>query len=282
VRVDWHLGRNDFTADASTTLLRLARRALEGLPLAFAFDRPRRVVSLAEGLDWPHPAALLTVRLHLPRLIEQSGSDLDVPLFVKKLGSLARLALSAAKQKRDFLRRHIHNRPFLEEGFLLDRARLVVAPVGLEAAAQMLLGHGLCSGGSAPEFARQVVQRLHSVLQQDGRACVLDTCVDSAPECEYETSLSENRGREIPVREACGLTAWDATAGAKSQLRAASVLHGVVGSGTAAVLLPEDALPSAEEIAELLTYAWKQTEVVRVRFVRMVRPQQQLAVPWEK
>ena len=60
------------------------------------------------------------------------------------------------------------------------------------------------------------------------------------------------------------------------------MLHGVVGSGTAAVLLPEEALPSAEEIAELLTYAWKQTEVVRLRFVRMVRPQQQLAVPWEK
>jgi len=54
--------------------------------------RPRRVVGLAEGLDRHHPASLLTVLLHLPRLIEQSGPEMDETIFLRKLGSLARLA----------------------------------------------------------------------------------------------------------------------------------------------------------------------------------------------
>src|SRR5207302_289603 len=60
VRLDWHLGERDFLADNATRLLRLARRALVGAPLAFVFDRLRRPVALAEGLDRQHPAVLLT------------------------------------------------------------------------------------------------------------------------------------------------------------------------------------------------------------------------------
>jgi hypothetical protein len=281
VRVDWHLGRSDFEPGSENVLLRLARRGLEGAPLAFAFDRHRRMIHLGEGLDRHHPATLLHVRLNLPRLVEQAGADLDAVLFVKKLGSLARLALSAAKQKRDFLRRHAHARPMLGEGFLLDRARLVVVPVGVEAVAQLLLGRGLCSGGSAPEFARQIVQRLQSVLRADGQACVLETSVDSAPEWPAAATPAPGRGREFAIREAAGLTAWDGSATPKSQLRAASVMQAVVQSGTATVLLPEAALPAPEEIAELLHYAWKQTEVVRVRFLRLAGAELQPAVPWE-
>jgi len=40
----------------------------------------------------------LTVGLHLPQLIEQSGPSVAPELFLRKLGSLARLALSAAGQ----------------------------------------------------------------------------------------------------------------------------------------------------------------------------------------
>jgi hypothetical protein len=275
IRVDWHLGKNDFTPAGHSGLLRLAKRVLDGSPLAFVFDRPRRGIALAEGLDRHHPASLLTVFLDLPRLIEQSAPELDETLFLKKLGSLARLALSAAKQKREFLRGHAHGRPLLAGGFLLDRARLTVVPVGLETAAQMLLGRGLCSGGSAPEFARQVVQRLSDVLREDGRTCLMDTCVDSAPELQGQPAAS-------PPRSVPGLTAWDVTATAKSQLRAASVLHSVADTGTASILLPDDALPGPEELADLLSYAWKQTEVVRVRFLRLAGPANPLPAPWEQ
>ena len=155
-------------------------------------------------------------------------------------------------------------------------------PVGLEAVAQILLGRGLCSGGSAPDFARQIVQRLQNVLQADGQACVLETCVDSNLEFPSDTRFADDSGPEFLMREVPGLTAWDSAATAKSQLRAAGVMHAVAQAGTATVLLPEDDLPAPEEVVELLQYAWKQTEVVRLRLVRMVRGGRQAAVSWEK
>src|SRR5262249_20116324 len=54
VRVDWHLNKRDFEGSAARRLLQVARRLTEGAPLAFVFDHPKRV-SLAEGLDRPHP-----------------------------------------------------------------------------------------------------------------------------------------------------------------------------------------------------------------------------------
>jgi hypothetical protein len=113
------------------------------------------------------------------------------------------------------------------------------------------------------------------VLREDGRTCLMDTCVDSAPELQGQPAAS-------PPRSVPGLTAWDTTATAKSQLRAASILHSVADTGTASILLPDEALPGPEELADLLSYAWKQTEVVRVRFLRLAGPANPLPVPWEQ
>ncbi|HWG41639.1 MAG TPA: ATP cone domain-containing protein, partial [Gemmataceae bacterium] len=152
VRIDWHLGERDFGTEPARRerLQRLARLALEDAPLAFVFDRPRRLTALAEGVDRQHPAVLLTVGLHLPRLAMQPGIDGDPSKFLPKLGSLARLALSAGVQKREYLRRLERNRPrasadgpALTSAFLLDRARLVVAPVGLDSVVYSFLKKGL-------------------------------------------------------------------------------------------------------------------------------------------
>ena len=123
---------------------------------------------LAEGVDRRHPARLLTVGVHLPRLAEQPGVDGDPARFLKKLGSLARLALSAAVQKREFLRRRDARRPLFTERFSARPARLVVAPVGLDAVVRRFTGCGLCSGGEALDFGKQIVQTLRDVLRQDG------------------------------------------------------------------------------------------------------------------
>jgi hypothetical protein len=261
VRVDWHLGSRDFQSTAKERLLRLARWALEGRALAFVFDRPRRPVPLAEGLDRQHPALLLLVGLHLPRLAAQPGLCNDPSLFLLKLGSLARLALSAASQKRDYLRRH--GAPALAQGFLLDRARLAVAPVGLEQVVRLLLGRGLCADATALELGRQIVGRLGEVLHHDGRQSQREACLDAPA----DFSLGDGEA---------GLTAWDATVPVKNQLRAAGVLHATAGTGTAAVLLPEESVPAAEQVVSWLRGAWQQTDVVRVRFLRAGRMPQQL------
>jgi hypothetical protein len=270
VRIDWHLGERDFAAETSgrERLRRLARFALEGAPLAFVFDRPRRPVALAEGIDRQHPALLTTVGLRLPLLALQSGIEGDPAKLLSKLGSLARLALSAGVQKREYLRRLERSRPrsstvapALTSGFLLDRARLVVAPMGLDPVVHSFLKKGLSAGGAALDFGRQIVQRLREVLRQDGRIAHLDTCLDGP----FSFHLTEE---STTAEDVAGLTPWDAAAALKGQLRSAGVLHGIAEHGTLALFLPQDETPSPEKVADWLQTAWQQTDVVRLRLVR--------------
>ncbi len=284
-RIDWHLGERDFGPEPARRerLQWMARLALDGAPLSFVFDRPRRPIALAEGVDRQHPAVLLTVGLHLPRLALQPGIEGDTSKFLSKLGSLARLALSAGVQKREYLRRLERNRaqaaadgPALTSAFLLDRARLVVAPVGLDSVVYSFLKKGLSAGGAALDFGRQIVQRLRDVLRQDGRIAHLDTCVDG-PFHFRLADASATTSDEWPVaEEMAGLTSWDATASLKSQWRSAGVLQGVTEQGTLALFISDERTPTAEEAADWLRTVWQQSDVVRLRLVRGAAAARQL------
>jgi hypothetical protein len=269
LRIDWHLGERDFEATPARRerLHDRVRQALEGKAIGFVFDRPRRPTALAEGIDRQHPALLSTVGVHLPRLAMQPGINGDTSKFLAKLGSLARLALSAGVQKREYLRQLERNRsskpleqPALTSGFLLDRARLMVAPIGLDQLVQSFLSKGLSAGGAALEFGRQIVQRLRDVLRQDGRNTHLDTCIDGP----FRFQLTE--GSEPQLEEAAGLTPWDSTAALKNQLRAAGVLQGVSEHGTLALFVPEASTP--EQAIDWLRAAWQQSDVLRLRIVK--------------
>jgi hypothetical protein len=261
-QVVWHLGETDVSPTARSRLLRLVRRARDGAPLSFAFDRPRRPIYLADGIDRHHPAVLTAVGLNLPRLLQQivTRGPADRDGFLHKLGSLARLALSAAAQKRDFLRRHNRRWP----GFLLERARLVAVPLGLQELARAVMGQGLCDNGPGLEFARKVIERLEESLTRDGQASHLDA----------------HLGAPFAEAESAGVTAWDAEAPPKQQLRASGLLHTGGGKGTATVMINAEA-PPADELAEVLTWAWKHTEIGCVRLIRP-RAGRQLTAPWEK
>jgi hypothetical protein len=277
LRVDWHLGEADFGAAGRERLLRVAGAALgAGASLGFVFDRPRRPVALAEGLDRQHPAALLLVGLNLPELARQPGMTGDATTFLHRLGSLARLALSAGVQKRAFLRTQERARPAaggrgpaLTSGFLLDRARLVVTPLGLNAVVAEFTGEHLTAGGAALDFGRQVVLRLRDVLRQDGRAAQLDACVDGP----FDLRLGARSTGGTPVlREdggdlLAGLTPGPGPAPVRSQIRAGGWLHGAAEHGTLAVTVPEGAPPEPGQVAKWLRAAW-QADVVRLRVVR--------------
>jgi hypothetical protein len=283
VRIDWHLGEDDFTAEPPRRerLRYLTRLALDGAPLAFVFDRVRRPTALAEGIDRRHPAVLMTVGLHLPRLALQPGIDGDAAKFLSKLGSLARLALSAGVQKREYLRRLERSRPqpsadapALTSAFLLDRARLVVSPVGLDSVVHSFVKKGLSAGGAALDFARQIVQRLRDVLRQDGRNVHLDTCLDGP--FRFHLADAELHEEWPSTENVAGLTAWDATAALKGQMRSAGVLHGIAEHGTLALFLPEQETTSPEQLADWLHMAWRQTDVVRLRLIRGAKAARQL------
>jgi hypothetical protein len=242
-RIDWHLGEADFAPDRLGKLERLLR-----IPsVCFVFDRPRRPVALAEGLDRRHRAALLRVGLNLPALARQGGLLADVDRFCQRLGSLARLALSAAVQKRDHLRRRV---PELSRGFVLDRARLVVEPVGLDEVVRLYTDWGLANGGASLELGRRIVGRLLEVLRHDGRLVQMDACLDGP------AAFAATQRERV-----AGLTPWDEQASAISQLRAAGALHALAEGGTLALRRCE------EPPAEVLQTAWRRTEVVRLRLV---------------
>jgi hypothetical protein len=279
IRIDWHLADHDFSAGNEQRLLvKVARRAVDSPALAFVFDRSRRPVALAEGLDRHHPGALLIVGLHLPQLMHRLGLAGQPERFVPRIASLARLAVSAGMQKRDFLRRHSATRTELSRAFLQDRSRLIIVPVGLEAVVQGLLGHGICDGERRIKLARQIVQRLEEVLREDDRLGRIEACVDSCRDLLVGSAAELLDGSEST--HAAGLTAWDVQATPRDQIKAAGSLHALVRRGTAAALISPEQVLTVEEVVDLLRYAWKQTELVRLRLVRIGRTQRQLEAPW--
>jgi hypothetical protein len=277
LRVDWHLNQGDFDSDQSQPLLRVAKRAIEET-VTFVFDRPRRPILLAEGLDRQNHATLMTIGLNLPRLAEQPAVAGQPDLFLKKLGSLVRLAVSAAIQKRDFLRRHISARPNLGRGFLLDRARLVLVPVGLEAVGRRYRNENLCAGGAGLQFARQIIVRLGEAVRQESHHRSLDICIDSADRLVFGTS-PDDQWNDAQV---AGLTPWDPQASWQQQLRAAGQLHAETKTGTAAILMPSGQALSSLPVVDVLRQAWQQGDIARLRFVRPVDPPRQLPALWRE
>src|SRR5262249_26532215 len=132
--IDWHLSERDFVAGSWSRarqglLESMVLAALGEYPVTFVFDRPRLPLSLGPGLDRLHSFLLMSVGVDLARLLEHIGNAEDTELFLRKLASLTRLAISAGVQKRHYLRETLHedspDRSFLQRGFMLDRARLM-------------------------------------------------------------------------------------------------------------------------------------------------------------
>lgn len=261
LEIDWHLGEADCRPEDEERLLRLARRSIDSAAVAFVFDRPRRPIALAPGIDRQHPAVLLTIQLNLPVLAAQAAGYPDAPArFLQKLGSLVRLALSAGVQKRDFLRRRVADHPELARGFLLDRARLVVAPVGLHQVVAALLGHTPEEDADALEFARRVVERLRDVVDEDGRSRHLEVCLDGAlfglSEASQQTDCSLGRGRSL--------------------VRIATALHDSAPLGTLAVATTAGDSLRADQIVASLRSLWERSAVTRLCLRRADQPLRQL------
>ena len=147
--------------------------------------------------------------------------------------------------------------------------------MGLDSVVQGFVKKGLNAGGAALDLGRQIVQRLREVLRQDGRNVHLDACLDG-PFSFQLTDIAEPRDDWPSIENVAGLTAWDATAALKNQLRSAGALHGVAEHGTLALFLSPDETPSPEQVADWLHTAWQQTDLVRLRLIRGTSPARQL------
>ena len=254
MRVDWHLDETDFNPDQRDRLLRLAERVVAGVPLAFVADRPYRPVSLGEGLDRDHPAILTAVGVGLPRLLKPAvppAAD-----FLSKLGSLTRLAVSAGRYRRAYLRRIADSA--VNRGFILERARLLMVPLGLAEVVRLVTARptaaslfeveaGVLDPGDGMDPAKSILLGLNAALARDSAR--LPAVIDGPPPFSGLTEEAE-------------IT----TASPRQQLREASALHAAVGGGTAVINLPPGRPPEVEEIADLLAFACEQPCLGRFRF----------------
>jgi hypothetical protein len=275
VRIHWHLSERDFVPKNEKRMRNVARLILAGAPLTVAFDRPGWPISLSEGLDRHHSALLIAVGLHLPDLLEQPGVRSAPDIFLRKLRSLARLGLTAAIQKRRFLSRNCRQQP----AFVVDRARLSVVPIGLDSVTRHYTTQAIVPGTPGADFAFRIVHGLHEVLQEEGPMHNLDVSLDSAPTSEPTLMGSFNVLSAEAVSEAhpsvdqiAGLTTWNDGLSLSEQIMAAAPLQARIQAGTAWLLSPKDGTGhSEEELINVLRFAWKETNIARVRF-RMGKP----------
>ena len=212
---------------------------------------------MAEGLDRKHSLALQIVGLDLPRLLEQIHPRPQAADYVHRLGSLARMALSAGCQKRNFLRGHGERRPELTAGFRLERARLLVVARGAVSASRALLDSGSVPEEKVLELARQMRQRLEHVLREDGEACLMNAIVDDWPDSAPTRSNHDPRAEQASI-----------TTHIEDRLQTASALHAPGLGDTATLILDEDEPLTPPALAQLLRQAWQRTDLIRLRFAR--------------
>jgi hypothetical protein len=169
--------------------------------------------------------------------------------------------------------------------FLLDRARFIVVPLGLDQVVREFTGWGLANGGPSLELGRKIVSRLRDVLHAEGRMAQMETCLDGPflgrmkdegrrmkkeedDDDDEETILIHPSAFILhPSEEVAGLTPWDREASPRSQLRSGGALHALTESGTLALFLPPGST-NPDELIGWLEQAWRQTEVVRLHVLR--------------
>ncbi|MBI3823430.1 MAG: hypothetical protein HY289_12240, partial [Planctomycetes bacterium] len=214
--IAWHVHERSFTDDTERRQLNdLIRQALLGRSIRFIFDRPRGPVVLAEGLDRKCPGVLLEVGLDLPALAQRPDVARDGAHFLKKLPSLARIAVSAAGQKRQYLRTLPEGSP-LKRRFLIERSAAVVVPMGLDEAVAYITGASPARSPVALDFTLKVLQTLKDALYEAGRSINFNLRLDSPA---------------LPIA--------DATIAPQKQLDIASRLHARAGAGTMTLLLAD-------------------------------------------
>ena len=243
--VYWHLSESDFRDQALPRLREIITRSVARDGVEFVFDRPKQPTVLGPGIDRRLQAALGTVGIDLPRFVEHlGGGPLDPALYLKKLASLARFAKSAGHARQDYLRKK--GRPSLHEGFLLERAVLIVLPMGtMQAARKVLLGESNLD--AIADLACQSLQAIRTALETD-RPRTMATRIDSP--LEHPAVQSAIDDPDILPRQ---------------QLRYDSTLLAAAGGGCSTVRLNKTQPESAGDLTDLLRAAWR-SDVPRLRF----------------
>jgi hypothetical protein len=98
---------------------------------------------------------------------------------------------------------------------------------------------------------------------------------------EFPDTRREQTERSPDFDNIAGLTIWNDAITPREQIRAAGPLHEITKTGTAWVQLPDDGSRSEEAVLDVLRFAWKETQVHRIRFDNIHTGGRQLTAAWE-
>jgi hypothetical protein len=164
VRLFWHVN------ETTEPLPRLVTQARTGSNLIVVVDRVTQEARLHDGLDRRRTALLHTITLHLDQLVQRQGQPLSLDAFTGKTLSLARMALGAAKARREYLRRwRLPGWP----AFVLDQAHVCLCLSGWENVLAQL------TDAPSPEGLQHTLEhRLSRALNREARYLNLTAVLD--------------------------------------------------------------------------------------------------------
>lgn len=170
----WHVHERTFEDDTERRQLEtLLSLAIQGKPVQFHFDRPRQLIAYGGGVDRKTPGLLLELGVDLVALANRPEIANDGAILLKKLPCLARMAVSAAAQKRQALRALPDSSP-LKQRFLIDRSASLIVPTGVETVVHTITGATMTQSRLSHDLAIRLVQTLRSALHAAGAGVNLD------------------------------------------------------------------------------------------------------------
>ncbi len=246
--IDWHVNAENIHAEMLEAPIEYL---VQGGGVRFTLDRQRAPISLGEGVDRAHPLALVSVGLDLPRFFSLPTIEFQIERFLEKIPALARMAVSVGLQKRKYLRTAGDSR--LTKGFRLERARLVIVPIGLDALVRQILGETCVASPRSQDLALRILKSLHEAATLMASKSGLGVAFDRSP--------------DFPE---AGLSCPDARFSLEHQLEAVAPWHAQLGGATCVLALAGHSAVSSTEIADTVRMAGKKSTVSRLEF-RLLR-----------
>lgn len=211
----WHLSETDLAESGEKRLCKILERMSQRPRTPIIFDRPTRPILLGPSIQRDGLPCLVQVNLDLVRFVEMlGGGPLDREVYIKKLGSLARLARSVGYFQQDFLR---NPRQFRVEMPNIDplHSYLDVAHLGLIESSIRVLG-SRADEQAVLALASQSLATIQQALQGD-QLRPLRTRLSWGPRSHRESAFLEKlgEGNSITSRQLRHIAAFKSIPGGR-------------------------------------------------------------------
>jgi ATP cone domain len=274
LRLDWHWVRRP---DAVQTALiaRIMRVLDEGHHVAIAFDR--EPATAGEGLRRLRDvirSVLDFIGISLPVVWRDAGSPRSLPVLEDGLRQSIQLAVRAAIQKREFIRRL----PTRIESPVIDHAILAIYPIGLDWTARQLVGRSAAEDEGSLKLCETLVRLLRDTAAREARHFGLGTVVDHPLDIP-EHAIEPEPGNGEPDERVAGLVPVGPNLGLRRQIYAAGRLHAIAQAGTL-VCGRKAAEENHNRLVETMEWALRNSELVRLQLVSDRPTHDQAVVGW--